>query len=293
MVTDDEDELMPPPDEENPMDEKEIALVKLWIDQGAEWPDGVVLSPFVPDSDDSEPPAVDQPGANADNAAPDKPADADAGQPQKKQKDAQPEVDPKKQRVFNAIGSLHPAVIHFPIGLLLAAGLFALFSLRGNFVMSDCAYYCLWLGALGSIAACVTGWWFSPMENTGTVKEFSDLFNQDHRVFWHRTSGLIVTAAAFLLALFAAGARNRDPDDGVLWKLGLIIIAIGIGFVGHEGGELTHGKHLYDDLKELVSEIIPGMADEENPAAGDAVKEQPVPDAQNEADDVGKVSDET
>ncbi len=294
MVSEDEDELMPPPDEENPMAENEIELIKAWIDQGADWPDGVKLSPVSTETDDVETQSPDEPSAPGKSASDVKPTPADGPKSGKKE-EAVPEVNPKTQRVYNAIGSLHPAVIHLPIGLLLAAGLFALFSLRGNFVMSDCAYYCLWLGALGSIAACITGWWFSPMENVGTVNEFNDLFNQDHRVFWHRTSGLIVTAIAFLLALFAAGARNRDPDDGVMWKLGLILVACGIGWVGHEGGELTHGKHLYDDLKAIVSDFMPGTMEEEKPAedAESKAGDQPPENPNSDADEVGKASDET
>ena len=123
--------------------------------------------------------------------------------------------------------------------------------------MSDCAYYCLWLGTIGAIIACISGWWFSPMENRGTVTEFQDLFNQDQKIFWHRTSSLVCTGFAFLLCLFAAGARAKDPDDGVLWKLGLMVLACGIAWTGHEGGELTHGKDLYKDLNKLIETVIP------------------------------------
>ena len=56
------------------------------------------------------------------------------------------------------------------------------------------------------------------------------------------------TIFAFLLCLFAAGARNRDPDDGFLWKLGCIVLAGGIGWVGHLGGELTYPGNHYKDL---------------------------------------------
>ncbi len=177
------------------------------------------------------------------------------------------------------------------LGLLLAAGLFALFSLRGNFVMSDCAYYCLWLGTLGAIVACVSGWWFSPMENRGTVTEVADLLNQDHKIFWHRTGALIATVFAFLLALFAAGARNRDPDDGVMWKLGLILLAAGIGWVGHEGGELTHGADHYKDLEAIGADLLPGVfGDPEAPPKAEKAKE---PDDESADDEVGKASDET
>ncbi len=238
LVSDDEEEIMPPAEDDDgnpltPLSETQITLVKTWINQGADWPEGVelvdtqVAAPGLADSDDGDEMDPEAAAAKA-----------------------------KTQQIFNSIGSLHPAAIHLPIGLLLGAGLFAFFSLRGNFVMSDCAYYCLWLGTLGAIIACATGWWFSPMENRGTVVEFSDLFNQDHKVFWHRTGGLAVTAFAFLLALFAAGARNRDPDEGVLWKLGAIALAVGIGWVGHTGGELHYGESHYEDLNNLYEESV-------------------------------------
>ena len=234
LVSDDEEELMPPPEENDPLSDSQIQFVKTWINQGAEWPEGVQLE----DTSDGAIGTVS--GDDKEEVDPEAAAAAKA----------------KTQQIFNAIGSLHPAAIHLPIGLLLAAGLFAFFSLRGNFVMSDCAYYCLWLGTIGAIVACVTGWWFSPMENRGTVVEFADLFNQEHKVFWHRTGGLVVTAVAFLLALFAAGARNRDPDDGILWKLGLIVLAGGIGWVGHTGGELHYGEKHYKDLQGLYQDLV-------------------------------------
>ncbi len=240
LVTDDEEELMPPADEGGPLDDADIQLVKLWIAQGASWPDDVEWNlPAEPSID------VSDAGASSGLAG-------DSGE--------QVVVSADEINVWNAIGSLHPAMIHLPIGLLFASGLFAFLSLRGSFVMSDCAYYCLWLGTLGAILACVTGWWFAPMENSAwQVESFDDLTNTDSRIFWHRTTGLLVTGAALLVSLFAAGARNRDPDDGVLWKLGAMILALGIGYVGHEGGELTwnrDGKH-YQDLDRVIEKYVP------------------------------------
>jgi hypothetical protein len=81
--------------------------------------------------------------------------------------------------------------------------------------------------------------------------------NQQQDIFWHRTSALVCTAFAILLCLFAAGARARDPDDGVMWKIGLMVLAVGICFSGHKGGELTHGKDLYKDLNGIFESIIP------------------------------------
>jgi uncharacterized membrane protein/mono/diheme cytochrome c family protein len=223
LVSDDENEKMPPDDAHNPLTPKQILLVKNWINDGAEWPD-----------DAGEFQDIPLPAAGQDEAA----ANAD------------------QQQVLNAVGSLHVAVIHLPIGLLLAAGLFAFFSLRGNFVMSDCAYYCLWLGTLGAILACATGWFYAPMERYGVQALDATLLDQEDSLFWHRTSGIIATVIALLLSLFAASARNRDPDDGLMWKLGLILLAFGIGFVGHTGGELTHGEDHYKDLNGLYQSFF-------------------------------------
>lgn len=275
LISDDEEEIMPPPDEGTPLTDDQIQSIQTWINEGANWPEGIELvdasqTATPPTTPDQKPDAPDSPSTESDDTTTDsqpttvKPADAKPGSDTEEKKEEK-KVSKKTQQIYNAIGSLHPAAIHLPIGLLLASGLFALFSLRGNFVMSDCAYYCLWLGTLGAIVGCVTGWWFSPMEKRGTVEVFADLFDQDHKVFWHRTGGLVVTAFALVLALFAAGARNRDPDDGMLWKLGLILLAGGIGWVGHTGGELHYPSDHYKDLNSLYQSIVaPEAAEKEN-----------------------------
>jgi hypothetical protein len=67
---------------------------------------------------------------------------------------------------------------------------------------------------------------------------------------------IITTVVAFVLCLFAKGARGRNPDDGPMWNLGVIVLAAAIGWVGHTGGELTYGKDHYKDLNELVETFL-------------------------------------
>ena len=151
MVTDDEDELMPPADFDRPMTKSEIELVRTWIAEGAEWPDDAEFVMWEPqDSDDAK-----DDDTLKDDADPSVDSEKSDVADEETKEAVAPAVDP---RIYKAAGSLHPAILHIPMGLLLAAGLFAFLSLRGNFVMSDCAYYCLWLGVIGSIFACVTGW---------------------------------------------------------------------------------------------------------------------------------------
>ena len=275
MVTDDEDELMPPADFGRPMTESEIELVKTWIAEGAEWPDDAEFVMWKPDEDDGD--------TKDEVASADAVEKKDLDDAEKDAKEVEPDVDP---RIYKAVGSLHPAILHLPMGLLLAAGLFALLSLRGNFVMSDCAYYCLWLGVLGSILACVTGWYNSEMSKQ-TVFEFADIFQMDHRVSWHRASALISTIFGLLVALFAMSARAKDPDEGATWKLGAIILAAGIGYVGMTGGKLVYGSNHYKDLNSLWTEAVGDIGGEAEPAAvddGDADDSDAEPAAGDDGD---------
>ena len=247
LVTEDDHDRMPPKDAHVDLTPQQIVKVKTWIDEGADWPE-----------DAGEFQDIPLPAAGIDAAA----------------------ENETQQQALNAVGSLHPALVHLPIGLLLAAGLFAFLSLRGNFVMSDCAYYCLWLGAIGAIFACISGWYFAPMENYGVQAFDESLLDQQDKMFWHRTSAVIATIFALILALFAASARNRDPDDGTMWKLGLILLAVGIGFVGHKGGELTYGEDHYKDLKAVFQSFI----GDDNPKAEPEAEADPAEAETQEAD---------
>ena len=253
LVSDDEDEHMPPADFERPLTDDQKELIKTWIAEGAEWPEDTEFVMWKPDdasSDDTTASGV----AETDN-------------PQNENPEEASEIDP---RIFKAVGSLHPAILHLPMGLLLAAGLFAFLSLRGNFVMGDCAYYCLWLGVLCGILACVSGWFFSETTGNGTVTEFKDIFDDSHKVYWHRLSALLSTIFGLLVALFAMSARAKDPDEGSSWKLGTIILAAGIGYVGMTGGKLVYPSNHYKDLNALWNETIENLTKEE-PAVVDPV----------------------
>lgn len=277
LVTDDEDMLMPPPSEENPLSESQITLVKTWIAEGAKWP----VAGEETEDDTVDPPTADAATGDVTPLVPDPTAEPDVDADAEKPAD-DGSITP--ELLANAGGSLHPAAVHLPIGLLLASGLFALLSLRGNFVMSDCAYYCLWLGALGAIGACVTGWYYSPMEHRGAVNVLDDLWDQSQPVFWHRTAALGASIFALMMALMASSARARDPDDGTLWKVGAIVLAGVIGWTGHLGGELTYGKKHYKELNSVMDKLIPGGFFAEQPKEADEADEENATDDAAEPD---------
>jgi len=45
-------------------------------------------------------------------------------------------------------------------------------------------------------------------------------------------------------------------DEGATWKLGAIILAVGIGYVGMTGGKLQYPSNHYKDLNALWTEMI-------------------------------------
>ena len=97
------------------------------------------------------------------------------------------------------------------------------------------------------------------MEHQGDVVALADLWDTTQDVFLHRTWALGCSVAALFLAMMAMSTRARDPDDGMLWKLGAICLAAAIGWVGHLGGELTYGKGHYKELNTVIESVVPAI----------------------------------
>lgn len=213
LATDDEDMLMPPPSHGGPLNAAELALVRVWIDEGAVWPEGFRLV------------AVDRSEVESEEAAAPRQRELTLA-----------------QRVWAFQGYFHPATVHFPIALLLVG---ALFVVLGFFVPSlgnQMPLACLLLGAVTAVAATTMGWAFATEQGYGSWRKF-DL---DSEIFWHRWSGLIVSVLATILAIVALVAVWRDrPRLHRVWKIGLLVVAAMVGMVGHQGGELTYGSDLY------------------------------------------------
>ena len=103
-----EEELMPPEDENDPLSDQQIQTVATWIMQGADWPEGMNLTE-VARVQAADTPAVGQTPAIGQTT------DETTGET------TDPAAEPAKiadDTVYRAIGSLHPAAVHLPIGLL-------------------------------------------------------------------------------------------------------------------------------------------------------------------------------
>lgn len=90
--------------------------------------------------------------------------------------------------------ALHPATVHFPIGLLLASSLFALIAVRsGRSAWATSAYHCLLVGWLCGVVALLTG-------TFDAVRQLTDpsLPRDNTLIGWvnaHAASNLIAIAA--------------------------------------------------------------------------------------------------
>jgi uncharacterized membrane protein len=217
LITSDPDSLMPPASHGGPLPTAEIALIKLWIDEGAGWPEGATV-------------------VAAGEAGESKPA------PETKK------VMPTSMaaRVWAFQGFLHPATVHFPIALLILGAFAAMGSYLPGWTSAEpIAKFCLFFGAIFSVVACLMGWSFA------TERGYGDWTSTEGEIFWHRWSGIILAVFSVILMLLS-WKSNRSSSTKHIWKLGMLLAAVIVGLVGHQGGELTYGKAMYDRAFEYL-----------------------------------------
>jgi uncharacterized membrane protein len=233
--------LMPPAQKGGPLSAAELLVIKAWIEEGAVWPDGV---------------AVVAPAAGAPES-PVTPADA------------MPET--QSGRLWAAAGYFHPAVIHFPIGLLLTSALFVVIGVVWPAMGQLPAKACLFVGALTSVVACLMGFALAEQQGYGGWQR-----GMDAPIFWHRWGGVLVAVLSTMVAMLAAVSSERGANS--LWKLSVLVIALLVGWVGHEGGELTYGSDFYSRAFQLLGfqspDSMPAQSIESGPQSAGERTEQ-------------------
>ncbi len=135
---------------------------------------------------------------------------------------------------LETVGRLHPSMIHFAIALILTAVFFEFIRIvTRRDRPSPAALGCLLVSIGGAAAAISTGWIHA--EAAG--------FAGDDSVELHRWFGIAASSLALLSLLFGAfAARGDRPRSRRGYVLLLVLAAASVGFTGHEGGEITHGK---------------------------------------------------
>lgn len=149
------------------------------------------------------------------------------------------------------LGSLHPVVVHFPVGLLILAvvleGLFR-YNPRFSFVKPTIPIV-LGLGALGAVVSAGAGWMLAVTGEYG-----------GGLVEWHQWLGIGVAVGGVSAWLLEREARKASPlipraEAGYIAMLSLTAVLLVV--TGHLGGSLTHGsgfvtQHLPAPIRTLV-----------------------------------------
>ena len=134
---------------------------------------------------------------------------------------------------FLEFGRLHPLLVHFPIGVLVVALLFELFTLRGNRPELRVAIRLLvYIGAATAAIAVLFG---LLLEYTGSYP--------DPTLGYHKWTGIATTALATLAAVLVHRA-GRDARAGALklYRGALFASVVLLTVAGHLGASLTHGE---------------------------------------------------
>jgi uncharacterized membrane protein len=207
-----------------PLSDRELSVIEDWIEQGADWPETVrFVSTSGVESIEREP------------------------------------IEPEGllQRISAFSGYFHPAVVHFPIALLVfggaAAGLSFLTGGRAVFI----AFYCLIWGTLFSIIATYMGWCLAAEKGypDWTTVPNNESIEAASAVFRHRWLGTIAMLLGIAVSICAMVA-SRKPQSILrhVWRGGLIITALLISIVGHQGGELVYGDIIAKAFSRLLGE---------------------------------------
>ncbi len=238
LVTDDPDMRMPPPgaDEHEPLSGAELATIKLWIEEGAKWPENITSD------------AADEKESVSDEST--------------------------AARIWMFQGLFHPASVHFPIALVSVSAAFVFLSFFKRETFEPAAFHCLWIGALAGVASCVMGWAYAGHEGYGAGYSF-DLENSAidrHR--W--LGIVVAILSLCLIPLASSARRSGERNSRALWFFGSLLLMAGVSLVGYQGGELTYGEdHYFKEFERLFpsEEVLPEEVSQDSGESGDEPSE--------------------
>ncbi len=215
------DSLVMPPD--GPLNASQLAIFKLWIDEGANWQIESLLM-----SSDKESPVPVTPST--------------------------PSIGTK---VYRAIGYFHPAMVHFPIALFFVGGACAFLSYFLGPRCQTTAFQCIAVAALASVLTVVMGWSFADTQGYPAWDKplASNATHDEENFFYHRWLGTFTAALGLICVVLGLLARrNKSNRLSHAWRIGAIALAALVGVVGHQGGELVYGDIFGKAIEQLRKE---------------------------------------
>src|SRR5579884_84994 len=126
------------------------------------------------------------------------------------------------ERLWAFFGTLHPAIVHFPIALLTFAGAAVIVRLVFRKFPADVAFYALLAGSAGAVIAAAMGFAFAKQQ--GYNGSWFDLQTAEARLlFFHRWAGVGASIASVIISALAIKARNNPQRTSLAsaWQVGL------------------------------------------------------------------------
>lgn len=130
------------------------------------------------------------------------------------------------------LGRFHPVILHLPIGLFLGLLVIEFFSLRKCSSSCDrAAQILVWLMTLTSMLTAYLG----------LLLASSGDYSGD-TLWWHKWLGVAFSAVSLLVTFFKVLSQCFEGKGLSVYRLLLLGLLVLLPIVGHNGGELTHGK---------------------------------------------------
>lgn len=149
-----------------------------------------------------------------------------------------PIVSPAKPVVaplVKFLGHFHPVAVHFPIALIIAAGLAEILRIvRKEESWAKTSQFCVILGALGAVASAGLGWLAAVSQDY--QGEYLTILNR------HRWGGIAVAIGSLLTALWSfSGFGNNEAARRKIYRALLAVSAALVMATGFFGGQLVYG----------------------------------------------------
>jgi uncharacterized membrane protein/YHS domain-containing protein len=145
-----------------------------------------------------------------------------------------------KSGIVAFLGKFHPVVVHFPIALVIMAGIFLLSrSLLGLEVFNQMAAITMYWAALFAVVAALLG--LARASGADFPSFLAEYFQ------WHRLLGLVSAGLTVGTAIAGLVWRRRGSGKAkTLFVVLLVLNVIAIGITGHLGATLVYGPDYYN-----------------------------------------------
>jgi uncharacterized membrane protein/mono/diheme cytochrome c family protein len=133
--------------------------------------------------------------------------------------------------LVQTFGRMHVAMVHFPIALLMLAGVLEAWRLaRRRKEISPTVVTCALIGAGATVLAAAMGW---ILAEAGSFEE--------KELALHRWAGVVTAGVAVVTAVLLLIGQRR-PGAMRAFTVGALTCSALVGMTGHFGGELTYGE---------------------------------------------------